>query len=911
MNRGLPANTQLAVRIGIHTGPVMMGEIEGSAQQETLSLGETLNLAARLQVVAPRNGVVMSEATRDLVRGIFVIEDLPPQSLKGIRERVPVYRAVQPTGVRSRLTARGNVTPLVGREGELSELADLWQQARSGRGCAALITGDAGVGKSRLVFEFRRSLLDEPHSWLECRCSSYTRQSAFRPVVELIQEGLQIRGSDSQEESLAKLERGLAMAGATVPGAVELLAPLLGIASTAAGTPLGASTELRRRRTIELLADWLLALARPQPMALHVEDLHWADPSSLALFEELLARSAQAQLMVLATARPQLGSPWQDPSRLTVIQVNALPDGEALTMAAALSDGELPDLLLDRIVAQADGIPLYIEELGRMLLDSMKPGRDAADPVAESGAMDIPSTLQASLMARLDHLGEAKRVAQRAAVIGREFQCELLEEIAGLDPEIVRSGLERLVEGDLLFEQGQPPRATYLFRHALIQDAAYRSVLRRTRTALHERIAEALERRSGDDTAIAPEVIARHFEEAGRLAAAATQYRRAATHAAESFAHREAITHLEKAIELVRACPAGGRSDAEEIDMQIELGSSVIAIAGYADPKVRAAYARALELCEAQGEGSLVGQALVGLSLYHTNGGETRRGEELARRVLGISRRQGDDTLELLARVQLAVPTCYQGRFTEALEHCERALQLYDPERHRSIALRLGTDHGVAAHGFASLSLCFLGEFDAAFAHVAAGLALARRRQNPFDISYALLSETVAHWMRDDLEAERTAAAELVAVSEEQGFDLFTGIGRMCRGASQAIIERDEGTLAEIVDGGTLAARTGLRGAGPCLMGMLAEAQLAVGRLEDAGATIEAALGVATETEQWAWMPRLLWVKGRLGAESCEFGDAEECFRRSLEIARAQGGRTDELRAARSLGAGLRTAAPP
>ena len=506
-----------------------------------------------------------------------------------------------------------------------------------------------------------------------------------------------------------------------------------------------------------------------------------------------------------------------------------------------------------------------------------------------------------SLLARLDRLGEAKRVAQRAAVIGREFRYELLEETAGLDPEIVQAGLARLVEEDLLLEHGQRPRATYTFRHALIQDAAYRSVLRRTRTALHERIAESLERRSRDDAAIAPEVIARHFEAAKRPDAAAAQYRRAARHAAESFAHREAIAHLEKGIELVGACPPGPQRDAEEIDMQIELGSSVIAIAGYADPKVRAAYARALELCELHGEGLLVGQALAGLSLFHTNVGETRRGEQLADRVLEISRRVGDDTLELLARVQLAVPACYQGRFAESLEHCERALQIYDPERHRSIAIRFGTDHGVAAHGFASLSLCFLGDFSAGFEHVRAGLALARRLQNPFDLSYALLSETIAHWMHDDLEAERTAAAELVAVSEEQGFDLFTGIGRMCRGAARAIIDLDEEALAEIVEGGMLAARTGLRGAVPGLMGMLAEARLAVGRLDEAGAALEAALGVVTETDQWAWEPRLLWLKGCVAAESRESAKAEECFRRSLEIARSQGGRTDELRAAKSL----------
>jgi predicted ATPase len=510
-------------------------------------------------------------------------------------------------------------------------------------------------------------------------------------------------------------------------------------------------------------------------------------------------------------------------------------------------------------------------------------------------------------MARLDRMSAAKRVAQRAAVIGRDFSYGLLEEVADLEPAALRESLERLVESELLFESGVPPNSTYTFKHALIQDVAYQSLLKRTRMSLHGRIADTLEADPAVAAAAAPEVLARHFEAAGRNESAILHYRRAAAQAAESSGYREAIAHLRKAIQLLAGLPADRTRDEAEIEMQIELASSIISSRGYADPDVRLAYERAHVLCEALGFDARVGYALTGLSIFHFNQGEVVRGEQLARRVLEIAKKEDDDTLRLLAHVQLAVPICYQGRFAEALQHCESALEIYDPDRHRSIAFRYGTDHGVAAHGFASLSLCLMGYPDSALDRAREAVRLARSLGQPFNVVYALLAETVTDWMRGDVAAQATAAAELTAIAEEQGFDLFTGIGHMCRAAARALATHDSDALPELVEGALLAARTGMRGAVPALLTLMAEAQRAVGEHSAATGTVEGALALATETGQAGWNARLLGLRGNLLLESADqpeepvLAEAEAWFRRALATATAQGGHLEELRSATSL----------
>lgn len=882
-------DSDLPVRVGIHTGPVVVGLAHG----DTMALGETMNLAARLQGVAEPGSVAISEATLRLVRGIFVIEDLGEHRLKGLAEPVHAYRAVQPSGVRSRLDAAADsLTPFVGRDAELGVLLDRWARTRDRGGQAVLVSGDAGVGKSRLVYELRERLADEAHSWLECRCSSYTQHSAFRPAIELVEQGLAFQPDESPAERIAKIESGLALIGLDEPEDTPLVAQLLSIQ----GAPdLAMGPDLQRRRTIEVLTRWVLALAELQPVLLFVEDLHWCDHSSLELFTQLLARGAQSPLMLVATARPEFEAAWLGRQSLTALALNPLSEGETREMLTLLAPGrELPDPVLERVLAETDGIPLYAEEMGRMVLDM-----ELVAPVDE---LEIPTTLQDSLMARLDRLSAAKRVAQRAAAIGREFDFRLLEEVAGLDREVLRHGLARLVEDDLVFQRGEPPDATYTFKHALIQDAAYRSLLKRTRRELHDRIAAGLERRDTRERPVPAEVVARHYELAGRVEEAVGHYRRGAEEAVRHSGHREAIEHLRRAIRLLEELPDDAHRQSLEVDLQVALGSSVMAIGGYADPDVEAAYDRARVLCEGLGDGVQVAYTLIGLAIFYFNQGQIDRGAEFAGRALEIADREGEDGLQLLAHVQLAVPRFYGGRFADALDHAEAAAALYDRERHGRLAFRYGTDQGVAAHCFAASALLQLVGPEPALARLDVAERLAQELGQPFNLVYALCFRAAITSTIGDREAQEEAAARVVAIAEEQEFPFFAGMGRMFWAGARALRSGDPSALDDYLRGSALAAGTGTRGGAPLFISLLAETQGALGSPADALATVEAGLSLAAETGQPYWDADLLRVRGELLADT-EAQRAESDLRRAMDIARAQGSRWFELRAERSLAA--------
>ncbi len=907
LNEELGADTELSVRVGVHTGPVLIGEIERAHQREMMALGETMNLASRLQDIAEPNAVVISATTLELVKGIFVTQPLEARTLKGIPQPVVAHRVLQATGVRSRLDASGDtLTALVARKREMSTLAERWQHVREGSCQAVLITGEAGVGKSRLAYELRRLVRDEPHSWMEARCSSYTQNSAFRPAAELIEMGLRLEPRDGPQEKLAKLQRGLTAAGIDDEQALSLLAPLVSIPGPE--VPLTMSLELRRRRTLELLSRWIAALAGGQPMVLLVEDVHWADPSSLELLGALM--DMEVALLLVVTARPEFASPWEAGDALTVVTLDPLDELDARALVEGLAGGrELPAAVRDRIVSASDGIPLYIEEVGRTVLESAALGED--DPAAMFGDhpedVEIPTSLQACLMARLDRLSAAKRVAQRAAVIGREFDHDLLEQVAGVEPVALRHGVDLLVESELLFRRGDPPDATYTFKHALIQDAAYQSMLKRTRVELHERIARILETRPADDASAAPEIVAHHYHAAGRLELAVANYRRAAEQVARRSGHPEAVAHLRLAIELLGELPPARALNAIELDIQMLLASSVMATRSYGHPEVRTAYERARELSATLQDDVQLGHALAGLSIVYSNEGELQEGEQLAQEVLEIAERVDDDSLRLLAHIQLAVPTCYSGRFAEALEHCDRAIQIYDRDRHGWIAFRFGTDHGVAAHGLASLALCLLGCTEQGLARAREAIDLARSLGQPFNVAYALTAAAVAHWVRGDLAAQEETGKQIEAISEEQAFEFWTGIGRIFHWGARAISTRNPSAIPELIGGTVISARSGVRGAVPALLAMMAEAHMAVGDMGSAAGTVEGALSLSAATGQTSWDSRLLSLKGTLALaardrpERDRLAEAERCYRQAIEVASAQSGRLEELRAATML----------
>ncbi len=901
---------RLAARIGIHTGPVVVGDLGGGTRREDLALGETMNLAARLQSVAAPDTVVISDATRRLVRGIFVLEDLGPQRLKGITTEVVAYRVVQPSGVRSRLDlAEGRLTPFTGRGAELGVLLDCWERTQEHQGQTVLVSGEAGIGKSRLVLALRERLADQPHTWLECRCSPYTQHTAFRPVVELVEQGLAFQAADTAEEKIGKLERALRAAGLSLPDTVPLFAEFLSIPPSGAYAPLHLTPDVQRRKTLETLAAWNLALGEIQPVLLLVEDLHWCDPSSLELLARLIEQSPTARLMLVCTARPEFQSPWPARSNLTPLQLARLTRRQAREMVAALSvGGTLPESVVDLVVTRADGVPLYLEELVRTVLESRRllAGDGEEAPRTE---LAIPATLHDSLVARLDRLSAAKEVVQRAAVLGREFSYALLARTAGLDEQTLHHGLVRLVEEELLFQRGEPPAASYIFNHALIQEAAYQSLLRRTRRQLHARVAQVLLEEFPTQAAAVPEVVARHYEAAGLVERAVAHYRQAGEHAVVRSAHAEALSHFRKGIALLAELPEGTDRVAREIPLQLALGPSVVAAQGWGHPDFQAALERALALCGPAGDRAQRANALAVLSSFHANSGNPQRGIELARVLFDIARETGDSEHLLLAHVQMGVPEYYQGRFASALAHFEEAIAVYDPAQHGGMALKYASDHGVAARANAGWNLWYLGHPDRALERAREAVALARTLGHPFSLGLALFVEAVVHCLRRDRGAQRRIAEEAIALGEAHGVPLWTSMGKVFRGHARVTAEADATGVVEITEALALGGGTGMLGGAPAMSLVLADAQFAVGQLAEAQLALDMGMAIAAQTGQPFCDAELQRGKGELvlAASGGSAGDeAEAFFARALEIARAQEARGFELRGATSLARLLR-----
>ena len=899
------AKYPLAVRIGIHTGPVLVGDMGSASHPETTALGETMNRAARLQAVAPPGGVVISASTLRIVRGVFIVEEMGPQKLAGISEAVDAFQVLRRSGVSSRLDAAGDsLSPFVSREDDLAVVLESWARAQDGKGQTVLLRGEPGIGKSRLVYEMRERLRDSPHSWLEAQASSYTQHSAFHPAIRLMERALEIRAGDTNEVKHDKLVGGLELAGMREPDAVPLLADLLSI-TTDGSERLVMSPELSRRRTIEVLADWVLKTAELQPVVLLAEDLHWCDPSTLDMFERLMVQGASAPLMLVGTTRPELDASWLDHPDLIRLELTPLSEADTRDLVRSLSTGPaLPDSVLERVIAETDGIPLFAEEMGRMVLESglMTEREGALELNAPLEELDIPTTLQGSLMARLDRLSAAKRVAQLAAAIGREFDYRLLEEVSGLDADMLTHGLRRLVEDELIYQDGQPPEATYTFKHALIQDAAYRSLVKRSRRPLHRRIAEVLARDGG--AGASSEVLARHWEAAEEPSVAIVHYRRAATFAADHSAHAEAIEHLRRAIGLVEGLPADSASQELEVDLQLALGSSVMAIRGYADPEIQVAYDRARSLSAELGQETQLGYTLIGLAIYYLNAGQLERCIELSDRALEFARHDDDDALALLGHVQLGIARFWQGRFEEARAHGESACTIYSRDKHDWLASRYGTDQGVAAYCVTGVALSHLGFLEQALQKANGGTELARELERPFDLAYALSWQSLIHWTRGEFSEQGAAAAEVVEICDAQGFTDFAGMGRMLRAAASAAGGGDpQAALEEGLGGVSLAASTGRRGGLPAFVVALATIQRAAGKLDDALGTIEGGLAIAEETDQPYWSADLLRIKAEmlLERETGHEDEAGAALRDAIALARDQGNRLHELAAATSL----------
>ena len=564
-----------AARIGIHTGVVVIGTAVSGSGHETHALGDTMNIAARVQSYAEPGGVVITETTLRLVSGLFVSRDLGVPPLRGVQTPIRVHAVSQASGVRHRLEAATSLTPLVGREQDLGMLLELWELAREGNGATVLLVGEAGVGKSRLLRALRERLSDQPHTSLDGYCSSHAERTPFQPVIEMVERGLGFRETDSPSIKLGKLEEGLNPALVDRELTVPYLVPFLSLPPSASFPLPQLAPDILRERTLTALVELMTALATLQPVLLRFEDLHWCDPSTLELLGALALRAPSTALLILCTARREFEAPWSlAASQVSRVTLSRLSRRHTRELCIAAGGQPLPEVLLAQLVDRADGIPLYAEELVRSVIDSgaMVDVHGQFETSGSATPLSIPATLQDSLMARLDRLGPVKWMAQICATLGREFRHDVLGPISGLDEDALQTQLTRLVDADILQQHGEAPDATYAFTHALLQDTAYSSLLKTTREYVHARIAHVLEDRMAEGSDTLPEALARHFTEGGLGVQAAAYYRRVGEQALERYANTEAVGSFRRAIELLQA---GGVVGADLVPLRRQLAGAL------------------------------------------------------------------------------------------------------------------------------------------------------------------------------------------------------------------------------------------------------------------------------------------------------------------------------------------------
>ena len=892
----------LACRVGIATGLVVVGDLvgEGAAQEEAV-VGETPNLAARLQGLAAPGQVVVAEGTRRLLGDLFALGALGPQALKGIRQPAPAFAVVGERALESRFAARqaDGVAALVGRDQELALLVERWRQARSGEGQLVLLTGEAGIGKSRLTEAVVEAVTAEPHFLIRYQCSPYHADSALHPTIQHLTYAAGLAQADTQDERLDRLETLLARAG-RVEAAAPLLAELLGLDGTAR---YGASTltpQQRRARTLAALVDQLTGLAARRPVLWVVEDAHWIDPTTLELVELALDAVQASAALVVVTARPTFAASFASHPIVTRLALNRLARAATQAIVSRLTRGKpLPEALLDEIAARTDGVPLFVEEMTKAVLESGAL-REAADGYHLDGplsALAIPNSLHDSLMARLDRLHPVKEVAQTAAVIGRAFDHATIAALAALPEAELTDAMRRLVEAELVFRRGTPPDATYLFKHALVRDAAYESLLKARRAALHARLVDVLE--AGGEAA--PEIKAQHAEAAGLTERALGYWEEAGAQALARPAYKEAIASLENGVRLCRGLGEGASWTRREQGLHLQLGQALIASQGYSAPATLRAFERALALADEIADVSLQLPALYGQWAGHYIRGIGAA--EIARRYAKLAETLPEIGTLLVGQRMLALEAFHAARFAQSLGLVRQALASYDPVAHRDLRHRFGHDPRVAAAGYEAWNLWHLGFPDQAARAIEDNQRWIREVDHAnttgLGLSYGVAIPNL--WLRRPGRVE-SAAREAIGLAEEMTMPLWHAWGRIQLGWALSQLDPASG-LDELEAGLREAHRIGAGRYEPLHLGLAADAYARAGRHEEAGAKMAGAFAALGHGGDLALAAELHRTRAALliCADAGEQAAAGADLRRALAIAHAQEAPSLQLRAARDL----------
>ena len=762
-------------------------------------------------------------------------------------------------------------------------------------------------GKSRLVEVLKDAVAHEPHTLCECRCSPYFQHTWLYPFIELLERTLAFDRRDSPDTKLQKLEGLLRHYHLDLEATVPLFAfPLSLPLPETRYASLTMTPQRQKQQTLAAILAFLLELAAHQPLLFILEDLHWSDPTTLELLDLVIGHTPAASLFLLLTCRQTFQPSWQHRSYLTEVTVNRLSREQMTRMAAHVAGGKpLPTEVLQQIVEKTDGVPLFVEEMVKALLESgylqEVEGRYELGGALPSFA--IPATLQDSLMARLDRLVSAKGIAQLGAVMGRQFSYELLEAVSHLDTLTLQRELGRLVEAELLYQRGLPPQASYLFKHALIQDAAYQSLLKSTRQQYHQRIAEVLEAQFAEIAETQPELVAHHYTEAGFTEKAVPYWHRAAQRAVERSAHTEAISHLCTGLALLQTLSETPERTQREVDMQIALGASFIATKGYAAPEVEQTYLRARQLGAHLDDPLQRFSMLRGLWVYYLVRDELQTAHALGEQLLELAQPAQDTAMLFAAHWALGSTLFHLGAVASAHTHSARVIALYDAQQHRTYAFRYGEDAGVICHCYTAWELWYLGSPDQGLARNHEAVTLARQIAHPFSVGFALTFAAMFHQFRREGYAAQACAEAAIDLATEQEFPLWMALGALLRGWALAQQGQAQEGIAQITQGLMTYRATGAELLGPYYLALLAEAHGIIGEPEAGLTVLTEALTLADKTGERWYEPELYRLKGALLLQqnAVNQAEAENCFQQAITIAQNQQAKSFELRTATSL----------
>lgn len=909
----LPQGFEIAARIGIATGHVIVGEILGQdTAKERSVFGETPNLAARLQSLAAPNQLIVDSTTKRLVGSEFEFADRGAFSLKGFEASVHVWQVlrIKPSTSRFESYRSGRLGNFIGREHETALLLGRWHEAACGEGQVVLLCGEAGIGKSRMVCSLPDRLAEEGCQTIQFHCSPYHTNTALYPAVTYLRQTAGLRGEDPLSVQRQKLDALAINSGIDDHTTVSLLADLLSIRADDQHSPPNVSSEKRKEMTLEALVQQLQRLAGRRPTLFIVEDAHWLDPTTMDLLTRIIDRIQAMRVLLVITFRPDFKPVWVDYGHVTFLTLSRLPRRHSVELLASMTGGKaLPPEVERAILAKTDGIPLYIEELTKNLLESglLTEEKNSFSLKAPLLDLSIPDSLQALLMERIDRLGSTKEIVQMGASIGREFSYELLREVVDITEGELKSALHLLTASGLIFQEGDIPAAKYFFKHGLIQDAAYSSLPKKLRRSLHACIARTLESRFAERVKTVPELLAYHYEQAGVINSAVQYWHRAARRDAERSANIEALNHFNSALDLLKSLPQDQERNTLELELLLARGVPLLSVKGYASDEMEHNYRRAKVLSEEHSGSVHQFLAIRGLWVFHLVRGHLDNARDLAETLLALANHEQLSDLLIDAHHLLGATYFFLGRFDEARTHLLTAKSMDDPNQHRILALRYGQDPGITARIMLARTLWILGEVEQAETVAQEAIMMARAIEHPYTLVFSLVFLSRFYSAVHNAKRTLELTNEAITVSTQYSFALGLAIATTSQGWALAENGLEQG-LGKLLNGLSAIRATGATLDLTFTLALLAEIYLRTHRFEEGLGAIEEAQKLAGTGGELFWQSELFRLKGELLLRQSDQSvpDAENCFNEALKIARAQSATMLELRATMSLARLLR-----